>query len=78
MMLKHIIDRCNRRLIDGIQEDNRPDVPETYDWSVSGNELFYKLPSATMLPPGYADNDDLLEDLDNDGENGRYGGWLYT
>jgi hypothetical protein len=31
-----------------------------------------------MLPDGYNDNDALLNDLDNDASNGRYGGWLYT
>jgi len=31
-----------------------------------------------MLPTGYTDVDDLVEELDNDQANGRYSGWLYT
>jgi len=31
-----------------------------------------------MLPPGYVDTDALIDQLDNDMNNGRYSGWLYT
>jgi len=31
-----------------------------------------------MLPPSYTDVDQLLAELDNDQENGKWNGWLYT
>jgi hypothetical protein len=77
MMLKHIIDRCQRRFLKNKDDNNGPDVIEYYDWSVTMEELFHDI-YPTMLPHGYVDNDALLADLDNDAANGRYGGWLYT
>jgi len=31
-----------------------------------------------MLPTGYNDVDELLDDLDNDMNNGRWSGWMYN
>lgn len=55
-MLKHIIDRCQRRFRDDDSSDEGPEVEETYNWSVTRIQLFHKL-GVNMLPAGYTDSD---------------------